>query len=112
MPVAADELTVASASWARRAGMRRHLLVGVGIAALLVGGGTVAYSAIPSNDGTFRGCVNNATGVLRVIDTSKSGALGSCITSPAALKETAISWNERGIPGDRGPIGPQGERGP
>ena len=90
--------------------MRRGMLFGIGVAVVLVGGGT-AYSAIPSSDGAFHGCVNNATGVLRVIDTSKGGALGNCILSPSALKETPIAWNGQGVAGARGPAGPQGEAG-
>ena len=74
---------------------------------------------MPDDGGTFHGCVNNATGVVRIVDPSKAGALGSCITTGvAALRETAISWNQQGVPGsawgDRvqhGATGPQGPAG-
>ena len=70
-------------------------------------------AAIPSADGGFDGCVNNATGVVRVVDETKPGSLGRCIeTGPSVLRETAIAWNQTGPVGPQGPAGPQGAAGP
>jgi len=95
------------------------------VAAIAVIGSGAASAAIPNADGTVDGCVNNATGVVRIIDHDKAGNLGSCITSgPALLRETAITWNqtgpqgapgipgEPGMPGEPGEPGPQGVPGP
>ena len=84
----------------------------VATVAALVGSGAVS-AAIPSDDGTFHGCVNNATGVVRVIDDPKPGSLGSCTTSgPSWLQETAITWSATGPVGPQGPLGPEGKLGP
>ena len=82
----------------------------------------MVQAAIPDDGGTFHGCVNNATGVVRIVDPSKPGSLGSCITTGAAvLRETAITWNQQGVPGTAGApgavgapgaTGPQGRREP
>ena len=97
-----------------RARSRRLSAIRVAIGVGLVGGLTaaagIAYASIPDSGGVFHGCVNKATGVLRVIDTAKTGALGSCIAS-GPLAETAISWNQTGPKGPQGPAGPQGAPG-
>ena len=64
----------------------------------------------PAGDGTFKGCVNRNTGVLRLVDTSKKGLLGSCIAK-GSRKERSIQWNARGIPGVPGAAGVQGLQG-
>ncbi|HEX5142513.1 MAG TPA: hypothetical protein VFW21_01450 [Mycobacterium sp.] len=91
--------------------MSRKVTV-AGISALLVLTGAIAASAsVPSPDGTFSGCVNNSSGDLRVIDPTKSGTLGHCVTSgPHA--ETAITWSQQGPAGQPGPSGPTGPAGP
>jgi hypothetical protein len=70
----------------------------------------VAYASIPDSGGVFHGCVNKTTGVLRVIDTSKSGTLGHCITS-GSQAETAIKWNQTGPQGPQGVTGATGATG-
>jgi hypothetical protein len=85
--------------------MHGKLVAGAAAAVALIGSGA-ASAAIPSAAGTLHGCVNNATGVLRVVDEAKSGNLGQCITTGAAvLRETAVDWNQTG------PAGPPGEPG-
>jgi hypothetical protein len=53
---------------------------------------SAAYAASPADDdkGVIHGCVNNRTGVLRVIDPSDDE---EC-KDHGSRKETAISWNE------------------
>lgn len=79
---------------------RRVLAV---LAIVAVGGliATTAYAAIPSQTGTFNGCVSNLTGVLRVIDQSQGQSCRPRI-------ETQIQWNQTGVQGPPGPPGPAG----
>src|SRR5262245_41130117 len=77
-----------------------------GVAIGVLVGSSVASAAIPDTDGTIHGCVNDAAGVVRVVDRAKSGSLASCITTgPRLLQETPITWNQARPPG------PQGEPG-
>jgi len=85
----------------------------VAAAALVIALAGVAWARIPGSSAEFHGCVNNRTGVLRVIDRSKTGAAGRCITQHHA--ETAITWNQtgrRGPVGLAGPAGAKGDTGP
>ena len=96
------------------------------VAALMVGsalaGGSVAIAgsalaSIPDSNGVIHGCVSKGTGLTRIIDTAKSGAVGSCIAS-GPLAETPVSWSQtgpsgpQGTPGMPGAPGPQGLSGP
>ena len=69
-----------------------------------------AWAAIPDPSGEFHGCVNNRTGALRVIDPSKTGFAGQCLTHHHG--ETAITWNQTGSQGPKGDTGSQGPAGP
>lgn len=74
------------------------------VAALGVGG-AFAAAAIPGADGTINGCYTTSggqQGTLRVVDEGQACAKG----------ETSITWNQKGVQGDRGPEGPQGQTGP
>ena len=91
------------------------------VATVVVLAPVIVSASIPDADGTIHGCVNNATGVLRVVDTAKTGPLGTCITNNGPLKETAVNFNQRGLqglpgvagaPGGAGPVGSQGAAGP
>jgi type VI secretion system secreted protein Hcp len=71
----------------------------------------VAVASIPNADNVIDGCYSNGSGTLRVIDTS---------SSQCTSKETALSWNQEGVPGEAGapgipgapgPTGPQGNPG-
>jgi hypothetical protein len=71
----------------------RMVAAAAGVAALAVAG--TAWAVIPDADGTFHGCVNQATGLVRVVDPERSGTLGRCISSgPAVLRETPIEWGD------------------
>jgi len=72
---------------------------------MLLAGATVVSASVPNTDGTISGCINDATGVVRIIDTAKPGALGRCI-SAGILRETPVTWNSTG------PVGPPGRPAP
>jgi len=84
---------------------------------LLAGG--VAIAAIPDSSGTFRGCVNIASGVVRLLPNSLPAPYNDCITSsviavndlPPFMAEVAVSWNQQGPKGDIGLTGGQGPKG-
>ncbi len=91
----------------------RSATIVAGVTALTLGAAGVALASIPdAGTGIFHGCVNQATGVLRVVDPAKSGVQGHCITSPGLLAEQAITWNQAGQPGATGAPGPAGPAGP
>lgn len=78
-----------------RSTQRKALAALVALAAALMAG-SVAYATIPSGDGVIHGCYTKSGGSLRVIDSSVTNCKSS---------ETALSWNQAGVPG---PPGPQG----
>ena len=88
---------------------RRQRRLGLGavigaLAGVLVVSG-IAYAAVPdSGTGAFHGCVSKATGILRVIDPATGQ---QCPT-----RETAITWNQKGVSGPAGAPGPAGAIGP
>lgn len=87
----------------RRAARRPRRAVVVAVAAVAVlAGASFAGAAVDPSTGRIRGCVNDKTGVLRVLQPD-----GTC-----SSKETPISWNERGVAGPEGPQGPTGPTGP
>jgi Collagen triple helix repeat (20 copies) len=91
---------------------RTTVLIAAGT--LLVGavGAQVASASIPdSATKVFHGCVNKATGVVRLVDPTLSGDLGNCITRTGVLAETAVTWNATGSQGPAGPVGPVGLTG-
>ncbi|MEA2195117.1 MAG: type secretion system secreted protein Hcp [Solirubrobacteraceae bacterium] len=72
--------------------------------AALGAGGALAAAAIPGPDGTITGCYTSAggqKGSLRVLDDGQACGKG----------ETEIKWNQKGVPGDRGPTGADGAAG-
>ena len=78
------------------------------LAGLAIGGliGSGVVGATPDTDGTIHGCVNEATGVVRVVDSAKPGNLGACIiTGPRLLREQALDWQQIGPAGPPGPPG-------
>jgi len=72
----------------------RSVLVGLATAAGASVMASAAYAASPADEdkGVIHGCVNDRTGVLRVVDHSDHE---ECRTR-GGRKETAISWNEAG----------------
>lgn len=63
--------------------------------------GAVAVAAIPDSNGRVTGCYSTSTGVLRVIDSSRSCRSG----------EKRLRWNQTGLQGPRGAAGAAGPRG-
>ena len=92
----------------RRLPRSRTAKIALPTVAALGAGGAFAAAAIPGADGTITGCYTSAGGQqgnLRVIDDGQT----------CNKNETQIKWNQKGVPGDRGPegpAGPQGQTGP
>ena len=89
----------------RRLPRSRTAKIALPTVAALGAGGAFAAAAIPGADGTITGCYTSAGGAqgnLRVIDEGET----------CGKNETQIKWNEKGVPGDRGPDGPAGPHGP
>ncbi|MBA3747272.1 MAG: type VI secretion system tube protein Hcp [Solirubrobacterales bacterium] len=92
----------------RRRAHSRTAKIALPTVAALGAGGAFAAAAIPGGDGTVTGCYTSAGGAqgnLRVIDEGET----------CGKNETQIKWNQKGVPGERGPegpIGPQGSDGP
>jgi hypothetical protein len=78
-------------SWIRR--HRPSPGMAIGIAALLVVLGGVAFAAIPDSDGTIHACYQKRNGNLRVVESSDD-----CRRS----RELSLEWNQRGPKGDPG----------
>src|SRR5258708_7931431 len=64
--------------------------------------GTAAFASIPDSAGVIHACFKTNSGQLRVIDSP---------TQQCRKGETAISWNQAGVPGPQGPQGIQGPKG-
>jgi len=80
-----------------------HALAVVVLTAVIAVGAT-ALAAIPSPDGTIKGCIKKRApnkGALRVIDHNKR----------CSSREKTLSWNQKGIPGPEGARGEQGASG-
>jgi hypothetical protein len=74
-------------------------------------GGAFALSGVPDGSGVFHGCVNNRTGLLRVVKLANSCAKARGQGRHRTPGETAISWNEQGLRGLQGGQGIQGAPG-
>lgn len=88
-------------SGSSRANKRFVTYLTVGVATVLLAS-LAAVASIPGPDGVIKGCLDQRTGALRVIDSSIA-----CRST-----ERTLSWNQRGAPGAAGPIGPAGPTGP
>ena len=77
-----------------------YLALGVALGAV----GGVAYSSIPDAQGVIHGCYDNLDGTLHVIDTDASGECRG--------GQTALDWNQQGVPGLNGHPGAAGPPGP
>lgn len=87
---------------------RRRVALLVGLVAVSAVG--IGYAAIPAGDKVFHGCVLNATGMIRLVDTE--AAAPSPLGRPCNTRlETTVSWNQQGIPGLPGGRGDKGEKG-
>lgn len=112
-------------NWPRRIRVGALVAVSVVVGAVI----TVAVpslASVPDSAGVIHGCMNKSTGVVRIIDTAKTGSLGACIAS-GALAELPVNWSQTGpagapgspgtpgspgAPGQNGATGPQGPQGP
>lgn len=81
----------------------------LGPAAVLAAIGGVAYAESAGGPTFLTACVNNQTGVVRIIDPAGGGA---CLTKPAPLAEHQIKLGLNGAPGTPGSPGPNGSTGP
>ena len=75
-------------------------LIAVGVAIVAVAAGSAAFAAIPDGNGVIHACYANQSGQVRIYDSQATLPKG------CGPKETAITWNQKG------PQGPQGNRGP
>lgn len=85
--------------------LRKHArsVLASSLAIVVVAGGLAwATGHIPGDDGVIHGCFNTSNGNLRVIDATTT----SCKSS-----ESAIFWNQEGVPGDDGTDGVDGVDG-
>ena len=109
-------------NWPRRMRVGALVAVSVVVGAVI----TVAVpslASVPDSAGVIHGCMNKSTGVVRIIDTAKTGSLGACIAS-GTLAELPVNWSQTGpagapgspgtpgTPGQNGGTGPQGPQGP
>ena len=78
---------------------KRWIVGGVG-AALLLGGGVVAYAQTGTNQNVIHACVHNTTRAVRIPTN------GVC-----ANNETSTQWNVQGPAGAAGPAGQNGSNG-
>jgi hypothetical protein len=74
----------------------RHHHLGLVALFIALGGTSYAVSALPGKSGVIHGCVNNRTGVVRVLRHGVRCQRG----------ETRLSWNQRGQRGPQGATGP------
>lgn len=86
-------------------------MTGVAFGLAVLGGAAMVSASGSTADGMILGCVNDATGVVRVVDPAKPGNLGRCI-SAGLLRETALTWDVAGPPGPPGAPGADGVPGP
>ena len=89
----------------------RKVMWGAASGLVLAASATIVTASVPDANGTISACVNDRTGVVRIIDSAKPGLLGRCISS-GLLVETGVVWNASGAPGPAGPVGLQGPAGP
>jgi hypothetical protein len=97
---------------------RKWLVLTVAAAAVALSAGLGAYAAIPDAGGVIHGCYHvngqgqvDGSANLRVIDPASTNKDGKACKKD----ETALDWNQQGIPGPQGPQGvpgPQGPQGP
>ncbi|MDX6280080.1 MAG: hypothetical protein QOH03_1151 [Kribbellaceae bacterium] len=86
--------------------MKKARLAGIVAAVGVIGAGSVAYAAIPDDEGVVHGCYNKGgllqdKGALRVVDKGER----------CRSNETAMTWSQTGPQGPLGPVGPVGPTG-
>jgi hypothetical protein len=73
--------------------------VALGAAGLLAVGAGIGYAAIPDSQGTIHACMLNATGAIRLIDSSLTT---QSLRSHCTDAETEVTWSQRGPQGPPG----------
>jgi hypothetical protein len=80
-----------------------------------LGGGAYALSGVPDARGTFHGCVNDKTRVLRVVRSASSCRKAKTIKRGRRRirisRESGIAWNQQGRAGATGAKGTNGTNG-
>jgi hypothetical protein len=82
---------------------------------IALGGGAYALSGVPDSNGVFHGCVDNRTGLVRVVKSASSCHRPRGHGKHRDAGELAVSWNQQGrpgLPGQTGATGPNGALGP
>ena len=100
-------------------GIRAHLtyanVMASGAMFVALGGGAYALSGVPDARGTFHGCVNDKTRVLRVVKSASSCRKAKTIKRGRRRiripHESAIAWNQQGRAGTNGAKGTNGTSG-
>src|SRR6201995_1105740 len=82
-------------------------LMATGAMFVALGGGAYAVTVASDPDRVFHGCVNNRSGVLRVVERAGACARAHGRGRHRRPGETAINWNRRGPKGAVGARGPQ-----
>lgn len=85
--------------------MNKGRLAGIVVAVGLIGAGSVAYAAIPDQNGVIHGCYNTG-GLLQ-----EKGALRVSDDGRCKSNEIAVDWNRTGPMGPMGATGPAGPTG-
>lgn len=83
--------------------LRRHAVAYLALAVATTAAGGAAYATIPDAARVIHGCYMGSGSTLRVIDTDVGDA--------CRAGETALDWNQTGLPGPAGPAGAQGPPG-
>lgn len=85
--------------------MKKARLAGIVAAVGIIGAGSVAYAAIPDDDGVIHGCYNKG-GLLQDKGNLRVSEDGRCRSN-----ELAVKWSQTGPQGPVGPVGPVGPTG-
>jgi hypothetical protein len=83
----------------------------LGLTALVVAFSSAAYAAIPSTDGSIKGCYATTDDLLLGIPHSKGDTRIVDAAEACRPYERAISWNQAGTPGLPGANGTNGTNG-
>ena len=81
---------------------------------IALGGGAYALSGVPDSNGVFHGCVDNRTGLVRVVRSASSCHRAHGHGKHRDAGELAVSWNQQGrlgLPGQNGAAGQNGAPG-
>ena len=83
----------------------------LGLTALIVAFSSAAYAAIPSADGSIKGCYAVTDGLLLGIPHSRGDTRIVDAAESCRGYERAITWNQAGVPGLPGTNGTNGTNG-